>query len=299
MWKRIGIDVLPLTPHLVQYMASLPTFRGDRQRDSVAGRRRIEWLARLIQEGRFYDPEWATAELNGKLYRVNGGHSTAALSLCNGHFPAGLNAVIRRFHCEDEKDLADLFDHFDTGKSTRSITDRIKAHGAVESELSDVKSTYVKYAISGIAAYLSDFGESGQLSTDESIQFLHQHQSFIVFARQFNGERRLRDRGPMAAMFACYDKNHSLASTFWEEVRDESNPDNTSPTRILSVFLRDQKGEESSKRFDMRAIYAKCIHAANAWQAGKSTDLKYHHKAALPVLRWPVGEHVAASVDGA
>ena len=96
--------------------------------------------------------------------------------------------------------------------------------------------------------------------------------------------------GTVAAMYECHQKNVLLATAFWDLVLTESHESVKDGSRVLALFLRDalttRKPGTNSPKWAPRAFYVKCIHAANAWKSGYSTDLKYHEASPLPALKW-------------
>ena len=51
---------------------------------------------------------------------------------------------------------------------------------------------------------------------------------------------------------------------------------------MATNLSRTQAGNKG--KWDSRAVYAKCIHAWNAWQTGTATALNYHPQADVPNL---------------
>ncbi len=281
LWKWVKTDVLPLTREVAEQIAELPHFEGDRPWDSKEGRRRMQWLSRLVDDGKFYPPRWATAEHAGVVYRVNGGTSSHMLVSRNGSFPAGLQVIIDRFACDTTTGVADLFDQFDHRKSIRTLVQKVRAHKPAEDTLRDVSPTDINIMLSGIAASLSDFG---RVEEDAKIGLIHQYPSFIAWACPFARKRHLRLKGVMAAIFAAYNRDAIYARGFWSEVADESNASNVHPTRVLAACLRTQIGIRDKQKFSARDVYVKCCHAWNAARRGKTTALKLYPREGLPPL---------------
>lgn len=290
MFKQVTTEIVPLTPKFVSEFADLPTYKGDREQDTPVGKRRIKWLRRLFDEGNFHTPKWATAELDSKVYRVNGGHSSSMLNDLNGEFPSGMSAVVDRFACDDYDDLAELFDQFDNRKSIRTTKDKINAHRAIHPELEDMAPTNISRALYGVGWATARTGRDKVTIDEESrVRLIHQHKHFLCWANAFVGLPRMGRVGVVACMFKCFEKSQREATTFWNEVRDESNPDNKSPSRVLAIFLRDAMAKRTSgnsNKFSAAEFYTKSIHAANAWKVGATTSLKVHKKSGLPKLKW-------------
>lgn len=302
MHKLLNTFVVPLTRQYVQAFSELPTFKGDRDRDTIRGRKRIKWLHRLMEEGKFHSPKWATAQCGGVKYRMNGGHSSRMLTELNGSFPEGLCAVVDEFHCDTMTDLSDLFLQFDSRQSTRSRGDKINAIKSAVGELDDVKPLYVSRALSGIAFRYRKYGEKPAWSEDDVISLVNEHSDFICWSRKYAGVRRLGVVGCVAAMFATYEKYPNAATIFWGQVLEETHPDNCHPTRKLARYFRDKIGREISKGNNGKNVYradsVRTIHAWNAAMNGGATGLKYYSNSPVPDISPPNVEPYASAGDG-
>lgn len=284
-YKQVRIELLNLTEEFASRFSQLPHVEGDRDRDSWKGRERREWLNGLLEAGQFYSPDWAIAVCNGKKYRVNGGHSSMVLASANGHFPHGLAVILRTFHCDEYRDVVELFNHFDNRKSIRTITDKVTAHKAIHTELIDMAPTWVQKALSGIDNFRQMRLDMPRLQEDERTRIIHDETNFIAWSEQFAKHRHLSLAGAMACIFHTYNTDESLALDFWTQVAEESATTPEHPTRKLAKYLVACVGRDSKPaHHDTRAQYAKCVHAWNAWQASDSTELKYHPSKPLPDL---------------
>ena len=288
MHRHIATEVVSLTKELADNFSGLPTFKGDRSRDTAAGRSRIAWLEQLLHDGKFHTPKWATAALDGTIYRVNGGHSSAMLANLNGAFPKNMQCVIDRFACETRDDLADLFSQFDPRQSLRRITDKINAHKGVHDDLDSVSPTDIQRITSGIAYYVAHDGDGPHLDEDAKIRLVHREQPFILWASQFSGKRHFSMTGVAAAMYATWTRHRHEAEVFWEEVRDRSNPSNTNASRMLGEFLIEnvskKKYASGAPLWSTRAYFVKSIHAWNAWNRNETTNLRYMEDCGWPKI---------------
>jgi hypothetical protein len=282
MFKQIGTKVLPLTPDIAESFSNMTAWRGERPlRES-----NLRNLTRRLEDGQFHSPKWSVAWLNGVQYRVDGQHSSRVLASANGHFPAGLNAVIDEYTCDDDSDLADLFMQFDNPTSSRSVSDVSNAHARIHPELDGVSGNAVRDCNAGIAFALSNDGEHAvKLGTEMRAKLVHDNIPFTVWASHFVGERSLRRVPVVAAMYKTWSKCHHEADRFWNLVKDESHPDPLNPSRVLAKFIRtrtNHSAEKSGGQFTSHAFFVKSIHAWNAWRRKQKTDLKYYPKTALP-----------------
>jgi hypothetical protein len=92
----------------------------------------------------------------------------------------------------------------------------------------------------------------------------------------------------LTAMIATFRKGQGDATRFWTAVRDGENLLRKSGPFALREFLKSASLYSGSNNVqqrivvDRRAIYAKCLHAWNAWRDGRETGLRYLPAAPLP-----------------
>lgn len=263
-----------LTPAIAKEFAQMNAFVGERPIRPG----RIAELQRKLDDGLFFDPRWATADFEGRKYRVNGQHSSKMLSECNGSFPHGRQVIVDTFTCDTKEELALLFEQFDPASSSRTRLEVVNAHGRVHSSLDDVSPTVMSKAVAGMAYALSNLNASGRSTLSQQSKLIHRHQEFVVWCNPFVSERILCRVGVVAAIFDTYRRNQDASTEFWSLVKDESAPDNKDASRTLARFLRDSIGDGrmGMKQWDQKAYYVKSIHAWNAWRDGVTTQLKYH-----------------------
>ncbi len=292
MFTQTDTKVVPLTKDFASYFSGLPSKKGDRDRETRAGKRRIAWLSRLMRDGLFHSPKWATANLGDVIYRVNGGHSSLMLCEQNGEFPKGLVAVVDEFTCETMSDLADLFDQFDNSRSSRTHKEKVSSHKALYESLDDVSPTDCANALRGIAYFMSGCGEERRLDADERVRLISSNEEYLAWSAKFSRNKFLRRTGIGAAIYNSYLRDGSAAHDFWIYVSEESHPDNTHITRVLAKTLRQATSTAASgernplHQLTPRGFYVKCTHAWNAWRDGRNIrSLKYHAKSPLPHMK--------------
>lgn len=97
----------------------------------------------------------------------------------------------------------------------------------------------------------------------------------------------------LAAMIQSYRKCQRDATAFWTAVRDmgflaNQPADKDVPTFVLRNFLRkssiygDAKNAQQKEQTTRKAVYAKCVHAWNAFRGGYTTALNYYANKPLP-----------------
>ena len=282
MHTLLGTKQVPLTRKFAATFSSLASIKGDRDRETRAGRARIKILRRLVEEKKFHTPKWATATCNGRTYRMNGGHTSLMFANGETQIPDGMNVIVDEFACETREDLADLFDQFDARVSVRSPKDKIKAHLGADDKLEQVSATVAAGAVRGIAACLSEFGKSQHLIEEERIRLVHSHGDFLLWVGQYSKPRHMGRSGVVAAMFRTFGRSTQDATRFWTYVLSESHANNRNATRTLASFLKATLLPQEKIKWGPRAYYVKSIHAWNAWKENRTTTLPYFANAPLP-----------------
>lgn len=259
----------------------MPRWSGERPLREA----RLRYLKSELEAGRLYGPTWAVAFLRGQKFRVNGQHTSTVLAQANGSFPHGLTVNVREYVCDSETDLVAVFNTFDARESARSSNDVIGVAMAVRPELSGISRRAVHTLASGMALHRSG-GDARLPGPRERGQMLNECPEFIIAGAPYDGARRNRSMfrtGTAAAMYATWQVDRSGWSAFWDLLFNENHPDANHPTRVLARFLRGEK--RGNTNADMRATYAKCIHAWNAYRRGETTSLSYYVNAPVPRAR--------------
>jgi hypothetical protein len=283
MFREIKSELLKLTPELANRIATMEAFIGERP----AKLGRLEFLKSKLADGIFHSPRWAVAILNGRAIRVNGQHSSRVLIENPALFPKNLTCNLQTFHCDTNEDLADLFQQFDAPESNRGERDRINASRSIHPELANVSTTTANVAAAGIAFALAD-GVS-KLGSDARCRFLGENVPFVLWIDGYVGQSLLRRAPVVACMYRGWRASPEVATEFWNEVRDASNPDFRHATRTLNEFLLMLRGTGGIRSGNMqkwgpRAVYVKCIHAWNAAQKNQTTSLSYVERAPIPSM---------------
>jgi len=280
MFKLVSSQHVPLTPEFAKHFSELPSIDGDRDRNSPEGRRRVAWSRGLLRDGVFYTPKWATAELDGKLYRTDGGHTSGMLAEANGEWEnAPPTVCVDHFVCDTYFDLVALFDHFNSPRSVRKRHDQTRAHAAAESVLNGVSPTAINCCLDGIVHCKAEFNTRRLVSPDSRARLIHDYAGFIAWAASYTKNRLFKRIGIAAAMFATFSANEEKAKEFWELAYTCSGGTDAPATRLM-VWLRECIGSE--QKWNHRAYYCKCIQAWNAWRRNTGTALRYFPNKPLP-----------------
>jgi|11BtaG_2_1085332.scaffolds.fasta_scaffold04116_4 hypothetical protein len=279
MWTELTPELIELTPHQATLHKNRRSLPGDRDVSTPEGRRRIAWLESHLRRGNFITPTWAIAQVGGAWWRIDGGHSSHMLAASNGNFPHGKSVLLRKFKCESNEDLADLFNIFDNRKSLRTLGDKINAHKSVKPKLVDIPKSYVQAVTAGICIFRSG-GVSRQTDEEERVAVMHGEEDFIVWASGFVKGKHMRRPAVIGAMRhiygVCGQDHLDEATEFWSGVRDIAGEHAKVPTRKLGAFLINLSERDNPWRNQSHAIYSKCITAWNAHLQGATTLLKYH-----------------------
>ena len=282
MIKQTGTTIVPLTHHLATDFATMPAWRGERP----LSQRRVDHLRRELEAGNFHAPKWAVAKLGSRRIRMNGQHSSFMLANANGHFPEEMNVVIDEFAVDDEVELGELFTRFDPPESVRPPREQLSALLAagdlVKGGDGPVRRQRLERIASGLILAKSGFvGKPANAHARAAA--LHGDVDFIEFVWPFATAKGMNRPAILAAIYLTWAKAKEQAQAFWTQVRDESHPSATHPTRVLARALRDRIGAGSLTNDQGRELGTKCIHAWNNWRRGiEVTRLPYRKQGQVP-----------------
>jgi len=217
---------------------------------------------------------WATADLDGETYRVNGQHTAHLLADMNGKFPEGLSVHMDKYKVADESGLAVLFRQFDPRNSGRTPADVAGAYQGLEEDLRDVPRPIAKLAIEGIAWFHKEIEGLPPIVGDDRYEYFHEteYHEFIRWAGKLFSVKTPELNGiPIAAaMWGTWEANETPAREFWDEVARGGNPESDeAPTTKLDNWLKalkDKKQPGYVAKVKAPSIYQGCIHAWNAWR---------------------------------
>jgi hypothetical protein len=273
-----------VTKKLAEQWASMEQVRNDRQL-SV---KRVEAYRMMASRGMMRPVQWAKAmclETN-ETYRVNGKHTSTAFSSMDA-VPDYVTAIIEEYQCETLRDVAELYGTFDTRLQMRTASDINKSFAGIDDDLCDLPIKIVNLGVTGVSMWKWKNVYDKYPPTERAeCLFDPEVKLFLRFVYEVVGSssstKRLR-RGPVTwAMFATWKKSRSAAMEFWSAVRDETGEHNKTPDRKLSRWLLETSVGRRSGNPEM---YARCIHAWNAWRSNGQTNLTYHADKPLPAAK--------------
>jgi hypothetical protein len=266
--------------------------------DRPLSKRRLDVYRAMVERDLFRPVTWAKAfcRETGGTYRVNGKH-TSHLFADLDPLPE-LYVLEETYECETLEDVAKLYATFDSRMQSRNTSDINMSFAATVPALAGFSQKTINTAVAGMTYHL-DPSEPWRKQPAERAETLLEYADFVVwlndlFLRGEEGElsgKHIRRQPVAAAMFGCWLKAKGPATEFWTAVRDETNPDPSSPSRKLARYLHQtiMKGGSSSpnalvKSATAREFYVRSLHAWNAWRKGEPTALRYYADAPLPKI---------------
>lgn len=290
-FRLMSSTAIELTPQVVAEFREIPSSLVERAID----RKRVKHLRDKIDAGLGVTFHWVTAELDGKMLRGNGQHSSTALSeIPPEHFPKGLKVFREHYHCNTADDFALLFQQFDDRKSSRTSADVAAVYQGFQPELIDVPHDIAKLAIDGYcwfqrtAQKVPGAGVGDMSYSYFADEGLH---PYIKWLGQLHNSktRELQTKPVTAAIYGTFEANEQAAREFWDEVSRGGDPDvEDSPPRVLDLWLRSifEGTFEAPAKFGATNQYQGCVYAWNASREGKSiVTIKSEVKKNLTTIR--------------
>lgn len=270
--------------------------------DRPLSEKRMQVYERILRNREFRTVTWASAvclETNNT-YRVNGKHTATLLAKLNP--VPEFHVTVERYQCDTLNDVAKLYNTFDSTLASRTTMDINLAFAATVRELAGVSPKVINLTVTAASFHQWSENELRRVPPAERAETLIDNVNFALWLQNFipSRGRPASDsqvgsvkpllRTPVAnAMMATFRKGPRLSEEFWTAVRDETLPERNDPTRTLARYLAQVnvaggmgRNAAGKKAIGQREIYAKCVHAWNAWRKGETTALKYHAAAPLP-----------------
>lgn len=263
--------------------------------------RRIDVYTRILNNREFRPVTWASVACRetGNTYRVNGQHTATMLHRIDGKLPE-LFVTVERYVADTLHDVGSLYNTFDSGAASRTTGDINMAFAATVPELSGIQSRFINLVVSAASFHQWSEQELRKVPQAERAELILENISFAKWLADIipggKGRKhvanRILCRAPVInAMMITYRSKPRIATDFWEAVRDETEDQGT-PTRLLARYLLTsvlsggrsggKTGAGADKIASSREMYAKSIHAWNAWRAGEPTTLRYVATAPVP-----------------
>jgi len=269
-FELIETQVLALTLELAKEFRAM---RGS-PTERALNPGRVEHLRQKAFDNRLIPFMWATAELDGRTYRMNGQHSSEMLCTLDGMFPPNGTVFMSKYKVPNKAGLALLFRQFDDRKSGRSTADVAGAYQGLVDELKDIPREKGKTAIDGIAWYMAAVQGLPVARGDDKYDLFNNaglHPFIHWIADLFTSKTPELEKHPpvIAAMFGTYEANTSEAKRFWDEVaRSGDQFDDNAPSTVLDNWLR-VNHEKPDPDIKQANVYQGAVFAWNAYRAGK------------------------------
>ena len=279
--KLLEVKKVIITKSIAEQWAKMESCPHDRPLNP----RRCAALKADIDKGIAIPFIWARAKIGDKFIRVNGKHSSVAISQMDS-IPANLIATIQDYACEDMADVAILYAQFDGAKNARSQRDVNRAV-QFSSSLEDCRIHAFDACTTGIIfakTQSTKIGEVG-LSPEERPLVTIAEEEFVRWYLSLTGSDESMDmmerKAVVCAMYLTWKKRKLEATQFWVAVRDGTEQVG-SPTRVLQKYLLKtsvaSNNTKTSRSEDTMTMAIRCIHAWNAWRNKGQTDLKVYSK---------------------
>lgn len=275
MIRSKGSKLVPLTRELAEKIATMPRWSGERDLRP----KRVTELLEKIEAGLFHSPEWATARMGAEEYRMNGQHSSLALTQSNGSFPAGMMVTIKEFEVDNQTDLGLLFAQFDTGgRSSKDIT----SAGTID--LNDIHAQLRSKIVSGMFHAINDFRNWADSSAEVRVKAIHSDHEFARWAASNLSPKHVCRVPVFAASFLMWRANREACKEFWRLVVSEEHPQVNNPTRTAARELRESRNSKGGIT-QVRECAARCIQLWNAWRDGRALSSTRFNGTIQPVRK--------------
>ena len=277
--------LMTITPKEAQRLLAFNNFGGQRN----IRERHVEQLAEKMIDGRFHVGNVAIVQGKAETLLADGQHQLTACVRSQKPF----QAVVQEYTLngvDDDVAMAGIFSQFNVD-ATRTRGDIAWIYA---NELGWVD--WPRKLVTNLASALTsitvpgEFRDATPLSKDKSAALLAEHRKVCEWIHELGiGKAKHMLRAPViAAMVSTYRKSQRAAEEFWTGVRDGAGLKKVDARLTIREYLKDVSLQGGTKNAtgrdlsDRRCMYAKCIHAWNAWRDDRPTQLKYHAGAPLP-----------------
>lgn len=270
MFKLVKSETRELTPEFVKEFREIEPSPTERDLNPA----RVQALKDRAEHHMLITFVWATVKFDGKVYRMNGNHSSMMLSKLDGAFPEGLKVHLDEYETDTLEGMALLFRQYDSRLSTRSPLDISGAYQGLYPELIHCNKAAAKKAIQGVVWERRHVEGLPVPKGEEAFSLFNEVglYPFIKWASQLTAQKKaveLQNESVLAAMYATFLKSESGAEHFWDAVVSAGiQAEETDPITVLDRWLTGlPKMVKKPKPAD---IYQACIYAWNNHRKGKA-----------------------------
>lgn len=283
MWHKIGDTevIRRITRKIAEDHSVLPELpRGRALREE-----RIDALVEDLKKGEVVTFRWATVDVGGVVYRIQGKHSSKALMDYGDKIPP-CDATMERYKADDMASAVRLWGKYDTKVSAHTSNEMYLHTAASLSSIAGLPARMISLAAKGLSMDLWERAAPKHTDQDRA-QLLLAHPNFVLFIHDvFDGGNKrhaLMMRGPVTgAMARTFRKAQTESRTFWLMVRDATGSRPSCPSRrireyLLSTSVLSGAGASTGRRAVVpEEMFCKCVTAWNAWRSAGTTDLKFY-----------------------
>lgn len=249
----------------------------------------VDDLKSKVDRGLFHTGSVALVHTPKETLLADGQHQ---LTMCS-RYDVSIDVVLQEYHLNGEVDdpeaMARIFSQYNVDRSrTRGEIAWIFGCQLGWESWTRKVVTVLSSALSALES--GSFLQASRLAKDDAAALMACNTKVCewVHGMGIAGHRHLKRTATVAAMIATWRKSQKGASEFWAAVRDGEGLKKTDPRYVLREYLKDAslqggvKNPAQKQLSDGRAMYAKCIHAWNAWRDDRGTSLKYFPNSPLP-----------------
>lgn len=238
---------------------------------------RVKKLAHIIRNGMALPFNWATVKHDGRLVRMNGQHSSAAIIEVGAEIPDSLAFHMDQFQATDRKDMVELFRQYDQRWSSRTAADIAGAYQGLVPDIAGCSRKVMKVAAEALS-WCQRMVEGVDAPTGDNTYDLLHDERFVPFFLWVNGivngRKELLKKEVMAAMYKTHDASQSGATKFWREVSfgPDYFTDDMTPGAVLIGELNRALEDKDFRDKDFETpvmYYKKAVKAWNAFCAGQ------------------------------
>ncbi len=252
--------------------------------------KRLNELLTRIRGGWMLPFLWATVTYRGVKYRMNGQHSSQAITDAGALLPPEVVIHLDHYEAPDAESMGVLFRQFDARISSRSKQDVSGAYQGLVDEVASCNRANAKLAVEGIGWYERAIEGLPVASGDDLYdKFLAaKYHGFIRWADKIISLKtpELKRAPILGAMYATFITSESGAQEFWAHAAKGDLTDDSDPRAVLSAELvRIKEARDHANAPKPADFYAKCIKAWNAFRGGeKIRSLNVNVKKGLPEI---------------
>lgn len=270
---------VPFTSELAQRVLEAEEFAADRKLDNG----HVDVLLTAMRRRTFL-PEQAqlvTCEFDGKVYRMNGQHTSWSRVMLSDPGYEPLITVIK-YHADTIDDLRRLYASIDRGKA-RTKTNVIHSHLLGSEEFPDFNRSILRMLASGLNAFKNGFKSNTGDDPDTLAHLLKTDYydlaikvgNFIKSHQKQTDHKHIRRSPVWAALFATYKKCERDSARFWHDVAEGEMLTNDDPAMVLrkklmtSAVNAGRGGASFKNNVPADDMYCWCIDAWNAHRSGR------------------------------